>query len=587
MTHRAALLLLAGLAAAPPPVAARPQDPVPPEESVEPAESRDRGREGGARRAEVAGERRERLEERGLRLIELRLVEALIEHRPWLAIERGDPDRVKGLGGFEGAELAGWSSALASARDRLSQVAAASLSPARQRELSWLNGWLHAESLLVSAFPVQRRDPGYFVEGALRSLEALVDPDRPRLYTRMDLAWRMVDELPTVLEVARLGCAQPVRSWGELALETCADLRALLEERLPEQARDVAWSDDERAAFEGSRAAALTALGAFETWLQAALPDARPEPGLPSATWLAIVRSLTGLELDPEPLALELLAEIGQLQARLAGRHAPPLVEADAIGPQLVRRQVEAAEQTYRERMAGAELGAPPGYELVVEARRTLGLPRATSQLRRAGAERWKLLIELPGDRWPGDARVQRAGLLAPETLPVLALRHGAAGEARLAWTCAGSTTLTRAWISNRLLVEGFGQYAVRWADSLGWHASGAPGLQDALLRARLLDAARLEMTLGHFALGIEDDQVERAFAQHTGLAPELARRELLETSRDPLRGLSWLVARELAGQEERLAAQSSREDAVRAVLRAVVDEPCARIADLFAPGGG
>ncbi len=567
-----------------------PGEPAAPAESGQGAEkvrgkrAQKRPGRGKAEEPPTLEERREvyaREEERRVVEIERDVVAALIRFRPWLASERGAYERVRGLGGFTGPRLGEWEAALERASTELVQVQRGALPDARRREVAWLEGWLQSEEMLLATLPLQRRDPSFYVEGIHRSLGSLARSDAPQRFLRMERLSIALTKVPDACEAARNSIRQPNGEWLELGREHVGELIEFLETDLAERARAVAWTPDELEQFERRREKALEAVRGLSSWMDSKVGERSTAiTGLRKGLWEKLIELQLGLVVDPAEAKLAARIEIGRLQSALGAAFSSSLRSVPKLRPMSIERTF--LDEAERLRGLAATAGWPdaPALDLAVTGRRA-ELPWEPFELARTGPEQWTLVLGMPSKPWPVAAQLARAELLQPYVQRALAVCFGPVGQAGLLQRNARSTTLTRSWIENRCTVEGFGLYATHFARSLDWVQADDTSYVNALRRLQLLAAARFVLSIDLLVESLPTDEVVRAFVDYTGCDPLTAIREATLTSRDPLRGLGYLVYTELR-ELERADPERSPADVAAAVARAITDEPCARIGDLL-----
>ena len=493
-------------------------------------------------------------------LVEL-LLAAWFERHPDEAIARAWPGAAQlRLGTFGATATLRWRSALDEAQRDLARFTLDASAPAALRaERQTLSDWIAQQKLELGRNLVAQ-DPSAYVRRVHHTLRALLEAPGLDEGPRIARASALLAELPAYFADARASLVAPRQEWVELALLDLADLEDLIRAALPAPAAEKAAAKP-GAKSAGTRkpapepgAPALRAVGEFRTWLL----ELHPPPGdsptrLRGEDFARLVRLASGCELELGELEARALREIARadLGARRAG---PDILEHSGIPERIATAAKRALELAQEARLLNLPL-YPKNVEFLLEvSARTQ--PELLS-LRAGPRDVARAFVAAPHASWSVARARTRAGALQPFQQLALGIRHGMVGEALYTRQARASKRPLAAFVGNRAVREGLGLYALDWIRRVDWVEN--PFLTDERLvveleRQRLHEAARFLAALELHAEGLSLSEAAHAFERRTRVDGDTAMAEALAARLDPLHGIGYVGAVELARLEQGLA---------------------------------
>jgi hypothetical protein len=227
---------------------------------------------------------------------------------------------------------------------------------------------------------------------------------------------------------------------------------------------------------------------------------------------------------------------------------------------------------------------APAAGRLSVRVNQAWTVPGAPFVARASENGRLRIELELPGPATPATVAATRRSLASPAAQRAAALRHGFPGQLLLRVIAARNAGGARDLVLQRAVLEGWGLWALDWSTRVDWVEN--PLAADAELstevrRAQVFEAARLLASLEQHAEGLPEEEAAHAFRRRTQVDIDTARNEVRAAQHDPLLGIGFLGYLELRALEDRLAAASSRHEAIASLVTWIGTAPSVRPADL------
>lgn len=518
-----------------------------------------------------------------LRRAEKVLSSGYFRHRPWVARQRGlDPtDRGEIQLGAE-ASVA-WRNLLDAAPSDLAAAPYQDLSPRRRVDLDWLLAWVEAETVLAHAIPSERWDPSWYVGEIAMLLQGLADAQPSGSRKHIFDAMRMLQRVPVLLAEGRETLSAPDPTYSEMGILQATELVYYLETDFLSRVRPGLLPDPmDRLAFRQAHKRAVTALNQYRDWM--AKVDAE-EPGGPirlgEREWGQVVRAISGSELSPGDLKVELVRGIAAYDDALGQRRhlRPPPIE-ERRPPVVIERVTEASGlgRDFPVRLGILDPGSP---NVVCRTRNALVHPGLLATLR--GGTRPVLELVYTGNLWPQGIRLSRSSAMDPHALTVTALRYGFPGEALWQVWSRSNDRLTQRALWNRCQREGWGLYAAEWITRPGIATpfQGKDNVRVEVMRALMVEASRLLASLEYHHEGLPVKRVVENFRLNTGLDIDTARFEVRSVLMDPLYGIGYVGFLELQSLEEEAAHETTELQALKQTVRLVSRHPSARVVDL------
>lgn len=516
-------------------------------------------------------------------------VDAWLRRHPWEARELGVPGYDAALGQFTFGEREAWLRKLDELAVALRDVDERRLAPERRMDHDRLDGWIRARTLLDHSLPHERRDPSFYPERVLRSLQSLLragDLDAERV-AAMTVLLRKV---PGALATGRTQLAGPDERWIERGRQHARALQLFLEIELygTVAAALGALAEDERTAFlEGLRDAAR-ASAEYATFVSELEPGVtRNEWLLDEDTWTGIVRGFVGADWDVDALRVRLNRDTSDYDLALRTTPLEDDPGAASPAPDQLWREATHGQALAKQDAVGANL-APP----ILEDPRPYAAPSLLPgprflDVRSHGGASHVAAIHLPGPGWDPAIAADWASYLDPQGLRALGVQTGVAGETGVLIGMRRGSSRTREALRNDALVAGAGLYSLDALARVNWVEVELPGQTGLLLasqRFRLLEAARLRATLDLHVRHVPPAEVAETFRGLTGASPATAEHEVFECLRDPMRGGAYLAYLELQALERTFEEHGgSPIQAMRRVFVTLRNHPGVRPVDVIA----
>jgi uncharacterized protein (DUF885 family) len=192
-----------------------------------------------------------------------------------------------------------------------------------------------------------QRDPAFYVEQTVDALQEEILPPPPFSEARSREIIARAENIPSILQQAKLNL-KAVAPFAQLTIAMLSDIDARLA-RVERGVSPLLASDDERARFRNSIAAASKALIEYRTWLQQNLPNMRKDFVVGGSAYGFFLHQVALLPFTPEQLLTMARQDFDRVLAMESYEHqrdihAPELKMAATANEEAARMQRDDAQ---------------------------------------------------------------------------------------------------------------------------------------------------------------------------------------------------------------------------------------------------
>jgi uncharacterized protein (DUF885 family) len=192
-------------------------------------------------------------------------------------------------------------------------------------------------------------DPQLYVNECSNAIFSLLQKDYASSHTRILAATARLEQIPSLLGIARSNLTSPVKLYASLAIEAAREGDELYTVSLMTLADHLSTS--ERRRFTRARDAALAALHAYADWLEAALPQMPDWRPMGESQYNYLLRHVLLLPFDAHDLAHLGEVELARYRALEAMLKDPSLASPDPARATHVPKDQEEFLSAYQSRL--------------------------------------------------------------------------------------------------------------------------------------------------------------------------------------------------------------------------------------------
>lgn len=521
------------------------------------------------------------------------LTSGWLERNPSLARRRGLQPRDDALLVDPSEDTLTWSNSLQRAIGTLAVIPPGNLSEERRDDREWLGRWASARISLGSLLRQHRWDPAPALREPLAMLRGILTAGELGPDSKAEVLTAQLGAMPEHLSGARKRQIFPSAEASAYASLVAADLEHFLAVELVPALEAQGPSPELWRPLESANREARASVKQHRDWLVRLAEGSERTQVLGPQAWTRLAHDLPGAEVKVGRLKSTLLRNIGSLDHELGGYRVLTPANPEARSPDAICQSAETVQALAWQLATALGLVAGPIPPLNCE---TAMVQSPASEVVEARVgERLALVFVVDGLSWSDGIRRQRVLDLDPAAQRAMALQHGLPGEALWERWARSSERAAQRELWNPCRRAGWGLFAADWMTRIAEKVN--PFAQDTALRAavirlRMLEAARLYGSLRLHAEGASLNEVSRELRALIRLEPEAAAHEVRRSLLDPSRGMGYLGYLQLRQAETDLQKESDPLTALRAVALSVQRSPSTPQASiqlpqpLKAPGG-